>query len=246
MHGLPERQPPDADRACVGQPLLRPEHRGHHPLRALRPGARDQPPGRASTTPTSRARALDVVQRPVGQHAHPRPRSAPRRPPRRDGLHDQRADPEAVLSGRPRVAPPRLYSPPQCPSPFLPRRHARPPRARLRPRQDRASPSSRASSRTPASGSSRPAARRRTCKEAGLPVTLVEETTGFPEILGGRVKTLHPKIFGGVLADDTRDDHARDLARGGDRAVRPRRREPLPLREDRRAPASGRVRGRSR
>jgi phosphoribosylaminoimidazolecarboxamide formyltransferase/IMP cyclohydrolase len=49
-------------------------------------------------------------------------------------------------------------------------------------------------------------------KEAGVPVSLVEEETGFPEILGGRVKTLHPKIFGGVLADDTREDHARDLA----------------------------------
>ncbi len=49
-------------------------------------------------------------------------------------------------------------------------------------------------------------------KEAGVPVSLVEEKTGFPEILGGRVKTLHPKIFGGVLADDSRDDHARDLA----------------------------------
>ncbi|MEO8431269.1 MAG: bifunctional phosphoribosylaminoimidazolecarboxamide formyltransferase/IMP cyclohydrolase [Acidobacteriota bacterium] len=49
-------------------------------------------------------------------------------------------------------------------------------------------------------------------KEAGLEVTLVEETTGFPEILGGRVKTLHPKIFGGVLADESRDDHARELA----------------------------------
>ena len=47
---------------------------------------------------------------------------------------------------------------------------------------------------------------------AGLDVRLVEETTGFPEILGGRVKTLHPKIFGGVLADDTRADHARELA----------------------------------
>ena len=48
-------------------------------------------------------------------------------------------------------------------------------------------------------------------KEAGLEVSLVEETTGFPEILGGRVKTLHPRIFGGVLADDSREDHARDL-----------------------------------
>jgi phosphoribosylaminoimidazolecarboxamide formyltransferase/IMP cyclohydrolase len=49
-------------------------------------------------------------------------------------------------------------------------------------------------------------------KEAGIEVGLVEELTGFPEILGGRVKTLHPKVFGGVLADATRPDHARDLA----------------------------------
>ncbi|MGH9369089.1 MAG: bifunctional phosphoribosylaminoimidazolecarboxamide formyltransferase/IMP cyclohydrolase [Thermoanaerobaculia bacterium] len=49
-------------------------------------------------------------------------------------------------------------------------------------------------------------------KEAGLEVGLVEQATGFPEILGGRVKTLHPRIFGGVLADDSREDHARDLS----------------------------------
>jgi phosphoribosylaminoimidazolecarboxamide formyltransferase/IMP cyclohydrolase len=49
-------------------------------------------------------------------------------------------------------------------------------------------------------------------KESGLDVAHVEDETGFPEILGGRVKTLHPKIFGGVLADATRDDHARDMA----------------------------------
>jgi phosphoribosylaminoimidazolecarboxamide formyltransferase/IMP cyclohydrolase len=49
-------------------------------------------------------------------------------------------------------------------------------------------------------------------KEAGLPVSLVEEATGFPEILGGRVKTLHPRIFAGVLGDDSREDHARDLS----------------------------------
>ena len=59
-------------------------------------------------------------------------------------------------------------------------------------------------------------------KQAGVPVALVEEKTGFPEILGGRVKTLHPKIFGGVLADDSRDDHARDLAASADRGLRPR------------------------
>ncbi|MFM8294702.1 MAG: bifunctional phosphoribosylaminoimidazolecarboxamide formyltransferase/IMP cyclohydrolase, partial [Microcystaceae cyanobacterium] len=37
-------------------------------------------------------------------------------------------------------------------------------------------------------------------KNAGLPVTKVSDYTGSPEILGGRVKTLHPKIHGGILA----------------------------------------------
>ncbi len=46
----------------------------------------------------------------------------------------------------------------------------------------------------------------RSLADAGLPVTLVETVTGFPEILGGRVKTLHPRIHGGILA--RRDDPA--------------------------------------
>lgn len=46
-------------------------------------------------------------------------------------------------------------------------------------------------------------------KEAGLSVTKVSDYTGSPEILGGRVKTLHPKIHGGILA---RRDLAEDLA----------------------------------
>ena len=44
---------------------------------------------------------------------------------------------------------------------------------------------------------------------AGLPVTNVAEVTGFPEMMDGRVKTLHPKVHGGILA---RRDHADDLA----------------------------------
>jgi len=40
----------------------------------------------------------------------------------------------------------------------------------------------------------------RAIQDAGLPVHAVEEITGFPEILGGRVKTLHPAIHGGILA----------------------------------------------
>ncbi len=40
----------------------------------------------------------------------------------------------------------------------------------------------------------------RTLEEAGVPVTYISDVTGFPEILGGRVKTLHPRIHGGILA----------------------------------------------
>jgi phosphoribosylaminoimidazolecarboxamide formyltransferase/IMP cyclohydrolase len=49
-------------------------------------------------------------------------------------------------------------------------------------------------------------------QQAGLPVTSVEQLTGLPEMLDGRVKTLHPMIFAGILARDTADDRA-DLAR---------------------------------
>src|SRR5438132_584370 len=40
----------------------------------------------------------------------------------------------------------------------------------------------------------------RTLREAGIPVKDVSEVTGFPEMLDGRVKTLHPRIHGGILA----------------------------------------------
>jgi phosphoribosylaminoimidazolecarboxamide formyltransferase / IMP cyclohydrolase len=46
---------------------------------------------------------------------------------------------------------------------------------------------------------------------AGIPVTPVADVTGAPEILGGRVKTLHPKIHGGILADRRNDEHMRQL-----------------------------------
>lgn len=50
--------------------------------------------------------------------------------------------------------------------------------------------------------------------EWGLPVTTVEEVTGYPEMLGGRVKTLHPAIHGGILAQRTPDALA-ELSRHG-------------------------------
>ncbi|SDQ12757.1 bifunctional phosphoribosylaminoimidazolecarboxamide formyltransferase/IMP cyclohydrolase [Quadrisphaera sp. DSM 44207] len=50
---------------------------------------------------------------------------------------------------------------------------------------------------------------------AGVPVTPVEELTGFPECLGGRVKTLHPRVHAGILADPRDPDHVRQLAELG-------------------------------
>ncbi|MFI0940494.1 bifunctional phosphoribosylaminoimidazolecarboxamide formyltransferase/IMP cyclohydrolase [Streptomyces sp. NPDC021020] len=46
---------------------------------------------------------------------------------------------------------------------------------------------------------------------AGVPVTPVEELTGFPECLDGRVKTLHPRVHAGILADLRLEDHRRQL-----------------------------------
>jgi phosphoribosylaminoimidazolecarboxamide formyltransferase/IMP cyclohydrolase len=49
----------------------------------------------------------------------------------------------------------------------------------------------------------------------GLPVTKVEDLTGFPECLDGRVKTLHPKVHAGILADRRLDTHVSQLAELG-------------------------------
>ncbi|MEV6343470.1 bifunctional phosphoribosylaminoimidazolecarboxamide formyltransferase/IMP cyclohydrolase [Actinoplanes sp. NPDC051851] len=50
-----------------------------------------------------------------------------------------------------------------------------------------------------------------TVEKAGIPVTRVEELTGFPEILSDRVKTLHPKVHAGLLADLRLESHAQEL-----------------------------------
>ena len=51
----------------------------------------------------------------------------------------------------------------------------------------------------------------RALQEAGIPVTPVADVTEHPEILGGRVKTLHPRIHGGILADRSRAGHLTEL-----------------------------------
>ena len=51
--------------------------------------------------------------------------------------------------------------------------------------------------------------------EAGVPVTEVSELTGFPECLDGRVKTLHPRVHAGILADRRLDSHVAQLGELG-------------------------------
>ena len=51
-----------------------------------------------------------------------------------------------------------------------------------------------------------------TLREAGVKVTDVSTYTGFPEIMGGRVKTLHPRIHSGILADQNNPEHLKAIA----------------------------------
>ncbi len=55
----------------------------------------------------------------------------------------------------------------------------------------------------------------RALRDAGLPVTDVAAVTGFPEMLDGRVKTLHPRVHAGLLADRRRADHREALLAAG-------------------------------
>jgi phosphoribosylaminoimidazolecarboxamide formyltransferase / IMP cyclohydrolase len=52
----------------------------------------------------------------------------------------------------------------------------------------------------------------KTLREAGIAVTEVSSYTEFPEIMGGRVKTLHPKIHGGILADQSNPEHLKAIS----------------------------------
>jgi phosphoribosylaminoimidazolecarboxamide formyltransferase/IMP cyclohydrolase len=67
--------------------------------------------------------------------------------------------------------------------------------------------------------------------DAGIAVKEVSEHTGFPEIMDGRVKTLHPKIHGGLLGRRGQDDAVMD-----EHGIGSFGREPVPVREDRGGP----------
>ena len=55
----------------------------------------------------------------------------------------------------------------------------------------------------------------KTLRNAGLEVTDIQDVTGFPEICEGRVKTLHPKVHGGLLARRDKEDHIKQILENG-------------------------------
>src|SRR4029078_8910531 len=59
----------------------------------------------------------------------------------------------------------------------------------------------------------------RALREAGLEVRDISDLTGFPEMMDGRVKTLHPKVDGGLLAVRGDPDHAKAMAAHGIGAI---------------------------
>ena len=91
-------------------------------------------------------------------------------------------------------------------------------------------------------GGTAQAARRRRASRS----TDVGDYTGFPEMLDGRVKTLHPKVHGGILARRDVAAHRDALARARDPDDRPRRRQPLSVSRDGRASPAARSTTRSR
>ncbi len=59
----------------------------------------------------------------------------------------------------------------------------------------------------------------RTLSEADIDVTPIDQITGFPEMMDGRVKTLHPKVHGGLLALRDKPDHAKAMSDHGITAI---------------------------
>src|SRR5688500_8422139 len=55
--------------------------------------------------------------------------------------------------------------------------------------------------------------------DAGVPVTPIAQWSGAPEILGGRVKTLTPKVFGAILHDRANESHLADIEKHGIPAI---------------------------
>ena len=80
-------------------------------------------------------------------------------------------------------------------------------------------------------------------ESAGVGVRAIDDLTGFPEIMDGRVKTLHPKLYAGLLAVRDNPEHVRAASEHDIEYVDLVVRQPLPLRAHRRAPGNRRGRG---
>ena len=56
---------------------------------------------------------------------------------------------------------------------------------------------------------------RKALDAAGVPTIGISDVTGFPEIMDGRVKTLHPKVHGGLLSVRTNPEHVKEMETNG-------------------------------
>ena len=180
------------DTGADRRPVRRPRATTTTPRRRS-PSGSSRPSAPSSSRPSaawSVTASLSPTERSPSRERHHRDRPPPRPPPPRPPCE----------SGRPRAAGPRRRAP------------ADPPGARVGLRQDRP-------------GGARPrAARRRRrdrvdrldgedhCGRRAFRSPPVEDLTGFPECLDGRVKTLHPRVHAGILADTRNPDHVRQLA----------------------------------
>ena len=173
-------------------------------------------------TPGVRWRFERLDRAPGDRRAPARSEAAP------DSPLGRRASAVPAPAGFHAIAP---ADPPPAGAPDAERSEARDPRPPVRVRQD----GSRRLRRSASPARRRTRLDRRHAKalrEAGLPVRDVSDLTGFPEMMDGRVKTLHPAVHGGLLGGARQSGASGGDAGARHRADRPPGRQPLPVRGD--------------
>ena len=214
-------------RCCPSFPGMHGAARRARVRRARSPAARcssstpASTPARSSPRPRCRSRDDDDVDDAARADQGRRARAARRRR-RPDG--PRRLSPSHGQEGHASREPIRTDD----------RERADPPGAGLRLRQDRARGARPRPARRRASRSSPPARPPRRIADAGVPVTKVEELTGFPECLDGRVKTLHPRVHAGHPRRPPRSSPPSRSSPSSASSRSTCRLEPLPVPRDRR------------
>ena len=237
------RRRPRRDDARGGRRDHEPDARAHPPGRGEGPrqargAARHDGPARlrgrgaGRQAPPAGARAADDDESDEGEATRPTT-SRHEGPPKARRSSTSRRSPRASSTDRRREAGAAARIDRGGRSRY-PRAHAHPHGAPLRLRQVRPRPLRARAARARRDASSRAAGRRRRSRPRASPSRRSRATPGSPEVMDGRVKTLHPRVHGGILSRGERDEG--DLERLGGARDRPRRRQPLPVRARRGRP----------